>query len=386
MTEDLHDSLRRAADPGDRRLRTTPGNLLAKARRDRRRHRIVAAGGGSAVAVVAVGAMVLGFSSLPGTDEPGRSNQGVSGQSDEPSGLYERVRVNEAEAVRRCGLQLENSGLRLPERVDGEWQLTEVDWSRPHDWRIDRNLKQVEPNWRDYFLVEGGTPTLEYRFHGEQWDGGYECTVPQADLAAESGRIQGDPVDAADSEGILRQCGEIAGFDFTGWSVVNAMDALGGVEAVLESTNDHTARCTIEAPDNVYADPAVSVQNLSDADIAQYNQSGDAWAGPYCVTLEGYRPASDLSKAGNGGGENVYTGSGNLYRPNGKLATNVAKLRIDLPNGTTVTQQVHDGKYAIRAADQASPGAEAPMPVALLDSEGNVIEERNAMDWDCFDD
>jgi hypothetical protein len=38
---------------------------------------------------------------------------------------------------------------------------------------------------------------------------------------------------ASDEAGILQQCGSVAGYDFTGWTVVTSMAAAFGVEAVL---------------------------------------------------------------------------------------------------------------------------------------------------------
>lgn len=69
MTEDLGHRLRRAADDGDRPLPVRPTELLAQARRDRRRHRVFAGATGTALAVGAVAAVLAATAVLPSSDD-----------------------------------------------------------------------------------------------------------------------------------------------------------------------------------------------------------------------------------------------------------------------------------------------------------------------------
>jgi hypothetical protein len=73
---------------------------------------------------------------------------------------------------------------------------------------------------------------------------------------------------------------------------------------------------------------------------------GKSTALPYCVTLEPYEPSDALAMAPYEE-EAVYTGSGDIYRPDGRLVTDITELRFELPDGTTVTQQVKDAKWAV---------------------------------------
>jgi hypothetical protein len=377
MTDDLNDRLHRAADDGGRPLPARPSELLIRARKDRRRRSLFAAGGGTAVAAVAVGAIVFGFSALPGSEDADGHGPSVVDHDDDPPGTYELDPVSEAEVVRRCGLQLENSGkVRLPEGG----RMVELDWTKPHKWRFNPISKQIDSLWRESLYVGGG-PDLEVRYEGS-WYMAPQCSVPEADLAAGSGRIQGEPVDADDTDGVLRQCGEIAGYDFSDWDVMSAMGAVGGVEAVLQSQNDHTATCTIEAPDGITVEPSVDIFGMSDAEYTR-THLGKSTALPYCVTLEPYEPSDALAMAPYEG-EAVYTGSGNIYRPDGKLVTDITELRFELPDGTTVTQQVKDAKWAVRFAYQMPAGGQ--IHVTMLDAAGNVVAQRDAMDSNCFDD
>jgi len=86
MTDDLYDRFRRAADPDGRRPRTTPAQVLDRARRDRRRYRAKAAGAtGTALATGAVAAVLAAGAIVP-TGDGGSEPNGPTDQRGQASG------------------------------------------------------------------------------------------------------------------------------------------------------------------------------------------------------------------------------------------------------------------------------------------------------------
>jgi hypothetical protein len=146
MTDDLYDRFRRAADPGGRRPRTTPAELLARARRDRRRHRILASGGGTAVAAVTAGALVLGFGAWRGSDgDQGTDGPPVVGTDQRSAGgpavPLDRGPLTEArtqQVLSECVAQLQvgdpsDFDVDLARRYDDYWRAVDVVVASAHD-------------------------------------------------------------------------------------------------------------------------------------------------------------------------------------------------------------------------------------------------------------
>jgi hypothetical protein len=222
MTEDLYDRFRRAADPGGRRPRTTPGELLARARRDRRRHRIMASGGGTAVAAVTVGALVLGFGGW-------RDSDGSQG-ADEPPVVGTDKRAASHTAV---PLDLGPLTEARTQQVLGEC-LAELGGDDPAGYSVDL-ARRYDNYWRSVDVVvasaDDGTRVIECI--GQRNANGYSVeagafdelpTAPTPEPDAEHPLVSFSPSESS------FDCEEKVNVRFTTDGVWKAAESVGRVE------------------------------------------------------------------------------------------------------------------------------------------------------------
>ncbi|HYJ66975.1 MAG TPA: hypothetical protein VEX15_04870 [Nocardioidaceae bacterium] len=81
MNDELHNRLMRAADDADRPLPVQPTELLAHARRDRKRHRVQVAGASGALAIGAVAAVIGAVAVVPSGDDGSDSGVAPAGSA-----------------------------------------------------------------------------------------------------------------------------------------------------------------------------------------------------------------------------------------------------------------------------------------------------------------
>ena len=130
---------------------------------------------------------------------------------------------------------------------------------------------------------------------------------------------------ASDDPGILQQCGAVAGYDFTGWSVVTSMAAVSGVEAVLASTNGCTAYCSLQPKGwDSGRHQRVTMPEASDRRIGR-QQSGESYRFPGDAGFSGSSLSIKTAHTPIEG--QLWHGSGTLYDGRGE----VAESQIEVP-------------------------------------------------------
>jgi hypothetical protein len=152
---------------------------------------------------------------------------------------------------------------------------------------------------------------------------------------------------ATDEAGIRQQCGSVAGYDFTGWTVITSMAAAFGVEAVLASTNGYTAYCSLQ-PDgwDSGSKQVVTMPTLSDVQVGR-----EARDEGYSFPGEGVMRGSSLSlKTSRTPIEGqLWHGSGSLYDAHGELALDAQRIKLTLTGpGEEFVIPVVRGRYAFR--------------------------------------
>ena len=160
----------------------------------------------------------------------------------------------------------------------------------------------------------------------------------------------------SDDAGIRQQCGSVAGYDFTGWSVVTSMTAASGVEAVLASTNGYTAYCSLQ-PDgwDSGSDQMVTMPTLSDVQVGRRRQV-EGYGFPGEGTFAG--ASLSLKTASTPIEGQLWWGSGSLYEPGGRLTSDADRITLSFTGvGNEFVIPVVRGRWAARIhlADQTGP-------------------------------
>jgi hypothetical protein len=245
-----------------------------------------------------------------------------------PAPSYDPAPLPSDEVVRRCTNQLRSSP-DLAIRTATGWQLSPP----PGPLRVGAEVR----------LSAGRLSAT--------------CTIPQADWAAFGSGPTSIPVEATRApKAVLEQCGRVAGYDFSAWTVASATAAAEGFAAVLRSSNDYHATCELG--------PLFDGPRAQRVAIAGSSPTPPL---PYLVRLDTLRRDSPALSADNQG--TVYTGAGVLYDPTGRPALDAATVELELPDGTVVARPVIDATYALRAF-QARLLAEAAVTVTVLDADG----------------
>jgi hypothetical protein len=173
---------------------------------------------------------------------------------------------------------------------------------------------------------------------------------------------------ATGNAGILDQCGAVAGYDFTGWTIPNSMAAASGVEAVLASTNGYTAYCSLQ-PDgwDSGSDQVVTMPTLSDVQVGSQSH-GEAYAFPGDGGFHG--SALSLKTAHTPLEGQLWWGRGSLYDADGRLALDAHRIKLTFTSiGEEFVIPVAAGRWAGRIH---LPAAKGP-----LDGYRAVIEDRS---------
>ena len=277
------------------------------------------------VAVVAGVALASGALSTVGPDRGGPTPGPTPNRN---AGVYDPTPVPPAEVVRRCTEQFISSP-DLATRAASGWRL--------HSGR-SRNLRVGT----GVTLTAGGVSAT--------------CTIPDVDLAIGSGPTS-RPIDMTGGEPtVLRECSQVAGYDFSGWTVMTSMAAADGFAAVLRSRNGYLASCKLGP--------------LSDGTRSQQVMIQPAAAAPYFLQLDVlHRDAPEIAPEDRGV---VYAGAGMLYDHEGRPAAVVAEVRIALPNGRVVSRPVVNATYAVRVFDRGA-SADTTVHVTVLHFDGGRL-------------
>lgn len=361
MSIDLNSLLRDAADDGAVAEPATGHHLLARARQQsrRRRHRRVVIG---ATVVATAGAVattvVLGagsLSGLRGADEAGP-------EPDSGVGAYQPIELTVEEAVERCGPVLDYYG-----------------YSTDVDWKLASASQEVFAG-SDISLVPADGSKLA--------DGpdSAPCQVPFTEAERARHWVTEPIADSGDTEGVLRQCGAVAGYDFAGWEIVTAVSAAQGTEAVLRSTNDYVATCSLE-PDwgKTWAGPpppandpihkwssqevALPVYTEAEVDALPPLVGGPAYS--FHVDCRDTRKILTDNRPPDG---LLCSAVGTLFNNKGRRATEVATIEVSIRGGGESFEiPVIDGYFAARFLDPAADARDQTYDYVAEDESGEVL-------------
>ncbi|WP_109508796.1 hypothetical protein [Nocardioides speluncae] len=366
MTDDLHTLLRDAADDRAVAEPATGPQLLARARersRRRRARRMVVGATVVATSAAAAAAVVLGGGPLPGL----RSVDEAGPDPDSGVGAYHPIELSLEEALERCAPVLESQGYP----PDADWRLA----------------SDSEPLHVGAAIVLGradrGSLTADSDFVG--------CEVPFTKSERDRHRITEPIADSHDSAGLLRQCGAVAGYDFAGWEVVNAVGAAEGVEAVLRSTNDYVAYCSLEpdwgrawasrspspqSPIQGWTGQTVLLPTRTEAEENEHVQSPVPGSSPFGFGLScgDTRQIMVDNQLDDG---LLCSGSGSLhdvYGVRGHKAMNATVLEVTIRGGgDAFVIPVVDGHFAARFLDPAADRNDDTYDYVVKDESGNVL-------------
>lgn len=179
---------------------------------------------------------------------------------------------------------------------------------------------------------------------------------------------------ATDDAGILRQCGTVAGHDFTGWSVLTSMAAAKGVEAVLSSTNGYTAYCSLQPRGwDAGSGQVVDLPVLSDEQLGR-RQAGDG----YDLFGERSFHGSSLSikTARTPIAGQLWHGSGTLYDDRGLIATDARRIVFTFADtDERFVVPVVQGRWAARIHRPDATGALGHYRALIQDRAGGLLRE-----------
>jgi len=348
--KDLHDLLREASD-GNPNRPADAIELLLRARRRLHRRRALTAISGLAVAALAVAG---GAAWLPSTDHRGSEPEPPAATESNPAGpsVYDPVEVSNAEAGARCTTLLQR---RLG--TDDTWRVA----------------------FRQGRLVEGGQvmvipigpddPTAVPEAPSEDDTRDLEfCRIPRADQVDSAGIPPTALPDDGDPDGLRAACGQVLGYDFSGWDVVASARSDLTATAWLRSANGYMASCELFA--------APGLENESGGRIFRATDL-EAWLPDYGVLIDRkYRYADN-----DGPDDYLITSLDRLPGP-----TNAAKIVLIEPDGTEHVIPVSDGGwYAISEQMQLdvseqtrlemNNGGPAPLRIQVLAADGTVIAD-----------
>jgi hypothetical protein len=177
---------------------------------------------------------------------------------------------------------------------------------------------------------------------------------------------------ATGEAGILEQCGSVAGYDFTGWTVLTSMAAASGVEAVLASTNDYTAYCSLQPSGwDSGSDQVVTMPTLSDVQVGN-RAHGEAYVLPGGGGFH-YSALSQKTARTPLEGQ-LWWGSGTLYDADGGLALDAHRIELTFTSiGEQFVIPVVDGRWAARIHLPAAKGPLTGYRAVIEDSSGEVL-------------
>jgi hypothetical protein len=363
VTPDFIAELHRAAD-ADEGAPPDPGRLLAVAKRRDGRRRVAAAVGGIGLVSAMVAAIGVGSAIL---DWPASGPDGMRPAGDGPA----TTSTPPHDSASTRAQQTAQLGVYTPQRVPRDEVLgackSQLDAMSPDPritWRIDPGRSDTVFHAGDEVGFVGNDQLL------------VTCTLPGSGLS-KPGIVTGPIAAAGDPEGILRQCGTVAGYDFTGWHVDSAMSQGDGTEAMLASRNGYTATCALEpAGWDAGSGQTVDLPSASDAEISEARERASYDSTPYYVFFDS--SALDIKTSNPLSGALVFGGV-TLFDPNDEVATDAATVTLSY-QGASITRPVVNGHLAVRWVLPDAADADIPFDAVVKDTEGNVLASYNASD------
>jgi hypothetical protein len=176
---------------------------------------------------------------------------------------------------------------------------------------------------------------------------------------------------ASDEAGILQQCASVAGYDFTGWTVVTSMAAAFGVEAVLASTNGYTAYCSLQPNGwDSGSHQEVTMPTLSDLEVGRQLQPEN-----YDFPGEGTFSGSSLSMktAFTPIEGQLWSGGGSLYAK-GRVALDAHRIKFTFTgHRQEFVIPVVRGRWAARIHLSEAKGPLGTLRVVIENKSGQVL-------------
>ena len=180
---------------------------------------------------------------------------------------------------------------------------------------------------------------------------------------------------ATDDAGIRHQCGSVAGYDFTGWTVVSSMAAAFGVEAVLASTNGYTAFCSLQPNGwDSGSGQAVTMPTSSDVRLGRrshgYEFPGDAGFHGSALSLKTERTPIEGQ---------LWWGSGSLYDSAGEPAVDAHRITLTFSGITgKFIVPVARGRWAARIHLPEATGPLNGYRAVIEDESGDVLGQHTS--------
>lgn len=358
MSPDIRDTLRHAADDSAAPTPIAAHALLRQAHQRSRNKRLVRAGlGTAAVAAVAATATGVGLAVLRGDGNAGGPSSPDSGGADRSPtstasaasvGSYTPVWLSEDEAIARCAADDANRGMK-PGRI----YVPQYPAQHPGNKYAAGEAVALVPK-------ESANPGLDL----------VVCVIPFTGAERDPGVVKEPIADAQDAAGVLRQCGVVAGYDFTGWQVVTATSAAQGTSAVLRSDNGYIATCSLQ-PDGWDSGSPQEVQigSLTEAQVAANPLPGPT---PYLIALDA--SAMSIKTAHTPIQGQLWSGAGALYGTDGRRATDAKVVLVKFRDtGASFEAPVVDGYYAVRYHNPAARGGVGEFDYVVKDDAGKVL-------------
>ncbi|HSE72580.1 MAG TPA: hypothetical protein VLA97_17565 [Nocardioidaceae bacterium] len=218
----------------------------------------------------------------------------------------------------------------------------------------------------EWISVKSSRNTFRHQVIARRNDEGVrvQCRLPRVVVPREVP----EPI-ATDDAGILRQCSSVAGYDFTGWTVVTSMVAAQGVEAVLGSTNGYTAYCSLQPGDwDSGSDQVVEMPAGSDAELGRRQQDGSD------LGLHGSSLSIKTAHTPIEG--QLWNGSGILYDERGRIVADASRIVFTFSDtGERFVVPVVRGRWAARIHRVGATGGLGDYRAAVVSRSGEVLQE-----------
>jgi hypothetical protein len=317
MSDEIVEMLKRAGEDGGDPLGFGGADVVRLGRARRRRRRVV---GGSSTALGLAAAAVAALAVWPSiTDD----------RSDAP--VIDTPTLSEQEILRRCTRQ-----------------LAQDEFAGRKDWHILRDFGDFHAPDDPVALSEGSLVSLRAPNDGIS----ALCTVPQLDRLDQEPVWNGTTAEPDQADAIRRQCTAVSGFDFADWDVASAHLASDSyaIVATLVAMDGRSALC--------YVSPSIDEQYVHVPPTPE--DTAERIRVAFLPTPEQFDRRRD---------EFLFLAYGRLPAD---AYDGAARIRLDLPDGTTQMSPVQDGRYALLGYSN-SPRLE-PLTVTVLDAAGNVVD------------
>jgi hypothetical protein len=317
MSDEIVEMLKRAGEDGGDPLGFGGADVVRLGRARRRRRRVI---GGSSTALGLAAAAVAALAVWPSmTDD----------RSDAP--VVDTPTLSEQEILRRCTSQ-----------------LAQDEFAGRKDWHILRDFGDFHAPDDPVALSEGSLVSLRAPNDGIS----ALCTVPQLDRLDQEPVWDGAIAEPDQPDAIRHQCTAVSGFDFADWEVgpSHVAQDRDAIVATLLATNGRSALCYIsESVDEQYVHVRPTPEETADqvrVGFLPTPEQLDRRRDEFLFLAYGRLPAD------------AYDGA--------------ARIRLDLPDGTTQISPVQDGRYALLGYSNSL--RLEPLTVTILDAAGDVVD------------